>query len=128
MRIDLDYNINNMETRIDNKCKAFTSVEQSRKLAEFLPIESADMWYSIVDNEAFICLEHHNEYKQIPCWSLAALLGIIRKTIGYTIYGVNNVYISCELADFKKIETEVYDNELDACVEMIEKLSKLKML
>lgn len=45
MKIDLDYNINNMETRVDNKCKAFTSLEQSRKLAEILPLESADMNY-----------------------------------------------------------------------------------
>ncbi len=38
--------------------KAFTDVEQSKKLAEILPIESADMYFN--DNE--------------PCWSLAALL------------------------------------------------------
>lgn len=30
-----------METSVNNKCKAFTSLEQSRKLAEILPLESA---------------------------------------------------------------------------------------
>ena len=59
----------------------------------------------------------------IPCWSLAALLSIIRKTIGYTLYGFNNVYMSCELGDRPwELETEVYDNEVDACYELILKL------
>ena len=61
--------------------KSYTDLEQSKKLSEFLPLESADMRYSIVDNEAFICLERHNEYEQIPCWSLAALLKLIPKHI-----------------------------------------------
>ena len=53
----------------------YTSIEQSKKLLELgLNPESADMWYSIVDNEAFICLELHDEYEQIPAWSLNALL------------------------------------------------------
>lgn len=34
-----------METSVNNKCKAFTSLEQSRKLAEILPVESADTKY-----------------------------------------------------------------------------------
>lgn len=61
--------------------KAYTDLSQSKKLAEIFPLESADMWYSIVDNEAFICFEHHNEYEQIPCWSLSALLKLIPKHI-----------------------------------------------
>ena len=32
-----------METSVNNRCRAFTSIEQSKKLAEILPIESADM-------------------------------------------------------------------------------------
>ena len=50
MKIDLDYNINNMEIRVDNKCKSFTSLKQSKKLAEILPLESADMYYEEVCN------------------------------------------------------------------------------
>ena len=34
-----------MDTNINNKCKAFTTLKQSKKLMEILPIESADMEY-----------------------------------------------------------------------------------
>jgi hypothetical protein len=119
--------------------KSFTSLEQSKKLAEILPIESADMRYICID----ICKElkympeprfiksipdHADEY-DVNAWSLSALLCVIRETIGYTIYGVNNVYMSCDLGDKPwKLETEVYDNEIDACVDMIEKLNELNLL
>lgn len=126
------------------KIKAYTDLEQSMKLAEILPIESADMcWtnhcYGSLRSSITISAKSIDEYKNLlknfadlteidvfyPAWSLAALLSVIRKTIGYTIYGVNNVYMSCDLGDKPwKLETEVYDNEVDACVEMIVKLKE----
>ena len=76
--------------------KSYTTVEQSRKLAEILPLESADgfweyhdKWYSEGDEwegyeyypRAEPYLEYtrkENEWKEdkssVPCWSLAALL------------------------------------------------------
>lgn len=67
------------------KMKSYTDLEQSRKLAEFLPIESADMCYRIV---AYNPNDTH-EYQpycfvstlesDIPCWSLTALLEIMPK-------------------------------------------------
>ncbi len=128
------------------KIKAYTDLEQSKKLAEILPIESADMYYS--RDEATYAktltkydithanvlygscdIQYFNICEWTPCWSLSALLSVIRKTIGYTIYGVNNVYISCELGDKPwQVETEVYDNEVDACVEMILTLHELNLL
>lgn len=128
--------------------KAYTDIEQNRKLAEILPIESADMVYEgykdEFTNEINYIIGLVSNWKSsypdknifeewndtfIPCWSLAALLEVIRKTIGYTVYGANNVYISCELGDKPwKMETKVYDNEVDACYEMILKLNELKLL
>lgn len=114
--------------------KSYTDIEQSKKLAEILPIESADMSYCAIHNigqETHHCnipIFVHATNTDIPCWSLAALLNVVRKTIGYIIYGINNVYISCERSDSRKIETNIYDNEVDACVAMVIKLSKLKLL
>lgn len=113
--------------------KSYTDISQSKKLAEILPIESTDMCYP---KDAFECdyaKEPVCHYSGIglahPCWSLSALLGVIRKTIGYTLYGVNNVYMSCDLGDEPwKLETEVYDNEVDACVAIIKKLNELNLL
>lgn len=117
--------------------KSYTDLQQSRKLAEILPIESADMSWVSCDNgqqkyyqaENRRIILNYEKNHWLPCWSLAALLGVIRETIGYTIYGVNNVYMFCNLGDEPwKLETKVYDNEVDACAEMIEKLHKLNLL
>ena len=67
--------------------KAYTDIEQSKKLAEILPHESADMYYhyntSVVKNyhediPNIIQLNNHFTFfnDDIPCWSLAALLEV----------------------------------------------------
>ena len=67
--------------------KAFTDINQSRKLVEILPPESADMWwrevsYGFYHIEAEIPKGWYDEPpKGIPCWSLAALFNIIPKHI-----------------------------------------------
>ena len=77
--------------------KSYTDLEQSRKLAEILPLESADMFIADVFNKEqqthsynFHILsawghknfdelkERENKFVQfIPCWSLAALLDVL---------------------------------------------------
>ena len=81
--------------------KSYTDLEQSKKLAEFLPLESADgfweyhnKWCSEGDEwegyedypRAEPYLEYtrkENEWKEdksdVPCWSLAALLSVLPK-------------------------------------------------
>lgn len=73
--------------------KAYTDIEQSKKLAEILPIDIADMWYSIYGNpkynptiaykgeQWFLCQIRISRHIDIPCWSLAALLKLIPKHI-----------------------------------------------
>ena len=74
--------------------KAYTDIEQSKKLAEILPIESADMAWCNNSNytdeysanlytakEMQECFDKalngwDKYWKLIPCWSLAALLAI----------------------------------------------------
>lgn len=69
--------------------KAYTDLEQSKKLAEILPLESADMYYECTKEkpEYNVCVGRniaiiHNLFSYrngytIPCWSLATLLGIL---------------------------------------------------
>ena len=111
--------------------RSFTSLEQSRKLAEFLPLESADMcWYlATKDNPKAVFNEGYNEYGvfELPCWSLAALLGVL--PYGYSSIltkSFNGKDYYCEI-DGKPLETKA-DNPVDACYEMILKLNELKML
>ena len=64
--------------------KSYTDIEQSKKLAEFMPIESADMsWAGTGLGKPFartIPSKGHPE-EICPCWSLAALLDILPETI-----------------------------------------------
>lgn len=65
------------------KIKAYTDLEQSKKLAEILPLESADMWYdnngeSIAGRPEIRCCSFVGLASiNIPCWSLAALLNLL---------------------------------------------------
>ena len=66
--------------------KSYTDIEQSRKLAEILPIESADMHfhydYDFDELESIPTItEEDNHFVLFPqdveCWSLAALLQLL---------------------------------------------------
>lgn len=62
--------------------KAYTDIKQSKKLAEILPIDSADMFYTSLNRDyPWIWIDKHlMEVDDIPCWSLAALLDILQNT------------------------------------------------
>jgi len=127
--------------------KRYTDIEQSRKLAEILPLESADMAYwkkSYRPNDYAIMAHHTKELQDgfeakgmeyIPCWSLAALLDIIPKRIKK--YNVLRTDISEDFAIWYDEVGYGVNNELpvvtkeyavDACYEMILKLHGLNLL
>ena len=114
--------------------KSYTDLEQSKKLAEILPVESADMSYQayreeggIPDYQATLCPHRFASWIGIPCWSLAALLNILdypqlsKDKLGgsgkegwmISAYPNNCRYDSCW-----------HDNPVDCCVEMICKLDE----
>lgn len=119
--------------------KSYTDLEQSKKLAEILPLESADMYWSrctITDFgdgvlkvsytvEPCNISQFRNTKEDIPCWSLASLLGVLPD---YTLQTNTDgtVFVVCESK--KPMISDAYDNPVDACVAMIEKLHELKML
>ena len=117
--------------------KAYTDLQQSRKLAEILPIESADMEYlrlketnatigsvpfvkdkSEVENSAYNAV-----YERIPCWSLAALLDVLPN------YEINNFGDSIQLdVKNKALVTDEGETLLDLVVNMIIYLHELNLL
>lgn len=65
--------------------KSYTDLEQSKKLAEILPLESADMHYVLTDSDQETYSPGLEKYygvlPSIPCWSLATLLDILPNEI-----------------------------------------------
>lgn len=131
--------------------KSFTDIEQSRKLAEILPVESADMWWAeryagrvegwkyIVEETPVYYLSFikpsdgncsQDKIKDIPCWSLAALLdvlpeGVIEKYYYPNLQKENGEY---SIAYGNEELLCIADNPIDACYEMVIKLKEQKLL
>lgn len=119
--------------------KSYTNLEQSKKLAEILPLESADMhyreWKRMTKNIRIAHVGSAGE-KDLPCWSLAALLGVIPYNITFNkaVYRFKLVKFSnhweCYHENFGTVSTNIFkaDNPIDACYEMIIKLHELNLL
>ena len=135
--------------------KSYTDINQSRKLAGILPHGTADgTWKRIVIAGCNLGVPEEQQYFHdgdtsfvfysgvgIPSWSLAALFGVLPTTIGNFFEknalrlrmdkGENDFNIWYENFDCGDV-AEGLDvkegNPVDACVEMILKLHKQKLL
>ena len=127
--------------------KSYTDIHQSKKLAEILPTESADMaWcnnfikgidYADKYSANLYAVKEMKEtfdkelagwdkyWKLIPCWSLAALLSVFPN--GYVIVKNYHSFYFVESRDHEK-STNIFNNSIDACVEMILKLHEQNLL
>lgn len=102
--------------------KSYTDITQSKKLAEILPINSADMRYApFGDTHPWFCDDCLIEKGASPCWSLSALLNMIPD---YTLQTNRDgtVFVICE--NKKPMFSDAYDNPVDACYNMILKLNE----
>lgn len=122
--------------------KSYTDIDQSRKLAEILPIESADMHYAtwtILDGAFIVSPNQGSTIKSlqedygnqiIPCWSLAALLEVIRVEcrMEKTPLDQSGEFTYSMVDDYNNIRTFECGNPIDACYEMIIKLNEQKLL
>ena len=123
--------------------KSNTDISQSRKLAEFLPLESADMYY---EDDISVEFGHGWHAQHIPCWSFAALFNVMPQINDWiTPYGHKDDKLFqfepkiCKIWDHSIIpsykvtygnglSTDIYDNPVDASFEMILKLHELELL
>lgn len=136
---------------------SYTGLEQSKILANILPLESADgfweyhnKWYSEGDEwegyedypraEPYLnYTRKENEWKEdksdIPCWSTSSLLdlmpnvGVCSPVLVRSL--LENKYYCHYLGigNYKEVHTtSFYDESIDACYEMIIKLHELNLL
>ena len=101
--------------------KSFTDLPQSKVLAEFLPLESADMRYAPIGDIHPWVWEGNPlllETDSTPCWALAALLGVLP----------NGTDICKNIEGRYYVHGFVADNPVDACVDAIKALHELNLL
>ena len=108
--------------------KAYTDLEQSKKLAEILPAESADMCWGIDDDTLMYnqCpyplpyIQYTAKEFYLPCWSLAALLGVI-KPINENTYTIIGTLDGGAIISFDEITNVMFQEEeiIDAVFEMV---------
>lgn len=108
--------------------KSYTDIEQSKKLAEILPHESADMYYEWPNKNVHFKDDKYSGMG-FSCWSLSALLGVLSfPALRYdTEDGEGGWIVSCEKND--KMYLSYYrDSPVDTCYEMILKLHEQNLL
>ena len=113
--------------------KSYSDIEQSKKLAEILPLESADMHSEAIEIDGdmiFVVVcgigdRTKPNYGSVV-WSLAALLEGLPSFMHLNKReGINGIVYWCT---DENVATDDYDNPVDACVEMIIKLNELNLL
>ena len=109
--------------------KSYTDIEQSKKLAEILPIESVDMIHNVL-GKCYVRYDTPIDKYHTPAWSLAALLGVLPEGIIKDCYAPNlqkeNSKYSIAYGNDELLC--IADNPLDAVFEMIMKLHKQNLL
>ena len=125
--------------------KSYTDLEQSKILAEMLPIESADMYWFRDDTEIPKIfpkdMMKDSVSVTLACWSLAALLSVLPVIIG-DILSENALRLRIDKSEtdfdvwYDNLDSGMVEegldiiesNPVDACYEMIIRLHKLNLL
>ena len=122
--------------------KSYTDLEQSKKLAEILPLETADMSYTLDFNsekyyisttsyKSWVVPKYAESYKGLnqvlPCWSLAALLNILLCPSLHETFG------GWRCDSYNKEGTSYIlgkpsNNPVDTCVDMIFTLKEKNLI
>ena len=118
--------------------KAYTDIEQSKKLAEILPLETADMaWEKHTNAEPHVTVKPWTTKGEsigahvLPCWSLAALLGILScPNLEQTMISKDASKWGCDAAyeGEPTFYSELHDEAVDACVDVIYQLKESNLL
>lgn len=115
--------------------RGYTTIEQSKVLAEILPIESADMYYWCGISIRIGSYMAMDKDLDIPAWSLAALLGTMPSVIkrkGKRMFltlekaGAYNLYYKSPDRLDELWETK--EEPVDSCVKMILKLKEENLI
>ena len=111
--------------------KSYTDIEQSKVLAKILPIESSDMthhWFGKALNVDCYEVSYGRDTingKDIPCWSLTALINTLPKI--HKLKPILDLEYNSILYSGTNLNVRA-DNIIDACYAMILKLKGQNLL
>lgn len=125
--------------------KGYTDIEQSKTLADILPLESADMYYdrgglpSLIDKYVtHESIKNDKYHHLIPCWSLSALLSVLPDEITDNGDVYRNMFFHLKgkyIIQYPRLTTlwpallsVEADNLIDTCVDMITKLKENNLI
>ena len=113
--------------------KSYTDIEQSKRLAEILPIESADMYWWPTSLRYYIEAMDDGDFNEeeghIRAWSLTALIDVLpRIDIEKEIYSDDTYDYRVKAYIGDGYVGDWFDNPIDACYDMIIKLHEDKLL
>lgn len=108
--------------------KSYTGLEQSKKLSEILPLESADMHWQYIEEDngqlQWFCFSKDfsiNQHDKVSAWSLTALLEVLPEPS--LIQNQEGLWM-LRIWDKERFPFSIggHTNPIDACYEMILKL------
>lgn len=112
--------------------KSYTDIEQSKKLAEILPLESADMFLAM--NGTLPVMSKYiddglvtADETAVPCWSLGALLEFLPKIVNNETLFIKTSATLWHVG-YRNVHTAIETYLIDACYELIIKLKTLNLL
>lgn len=119
--------------------KTFTSLDQSKKLAEFLPVWSADLCYLSKNGKGVEYFEDPDtidgtlelDDTDVLCWSLAALLSVVPKELCITtelVWDTSDENKRWHVYSKHKEYSHYASNPIDAAVELIFELKEKNKL
>ena len=116
---------------------AYTNIEQSKMLASFLPVESADLCYLSKDDSGRDFFEDPEviieplKDSDIPCWSLSALLAVVPKELCLRVeYRYTNDEDKRWVV-YSEIKSDYFhyaSNPVSAAIELIFELKSMKLI
>lgn len=121
--------------------KSYTDLQQSKKLAEILPLESADMYWWSSGKRYYIEAMDDGDFNEkeghVRAWSLAALRNLLPPAIKPNkdsyLFESHNTFDNSWVYRYYNEDGVSYlyyknINEVDACYEMILELKELNLV
>lgn len=123
--------------KINKITDAYTNIEQSKMLAKFLPVESADLRYLGKDDNGRDFFEEPEvivkplKDSDIPCWSVSALLAVMPKELCLRVEYLHTDDEDKRWVVYSEMKSDYFhyaSNPVNAVIELIFELKSMTLI